>query len=328
VGAALSIAAILTLVYGIIEAPQRGWGARTTLGSFAIAAVLGLVFARRELRTREPMLDLRYFQRPGFLGGSIALSMMFFGMFGMFFLLTQYMQLVKGWSALSAGVRTLPFAVAMMVAAPSSARLAERFGVKTVVSTGIAIAATGMLLMSRAGVPTGYPYLAFTLVVLAGGMGLTMAPSTASIMSSLPLGKAGVGSAMNDTNRELGGALGVAVLGSVLASAYTHRLDPALSGLTPALRASARSSLGGAIGVASTAGRAEIAGVARGAFAHAMSVALVIGAVVALAASALVARVLPQRLGSSEQQSRRGGREVDLPSPADVPPEPVGEMEL
>jgi predicted MFS family arabinose efflux permease len=311
VGAALSVGAVGTLVYGIIEAPQRGWADPATLVSFTAAAVFGLVFALWELRRREPMLDLRYFRRRGFSGGSIAISMMFFGMFGMFFLLTQYLQLVKGWSPLSSGVRTLPFALTMMVAAPSSARLAERFGVRTIVCAGVTVAGAGMLVLSRAGVGTGYSYVVLALVVLAAGMGLTMAPSTASIMSSLPLGKAGVGSAMNDTNRELGGALGVAVLGSVLASRYTHHLHAALAGLPARVADAARSSLGGAIGVAARSGKPQLALAAKSAFTDAMSFALVIGGVVALVAAVLVGLVLPQHFGSSEQQARHGGEEVD-----------------
>jgi EmrB/QacA subfamily drug resistance transporter len=309
VGALLSIGAISTLVYGIIEAPQRGWADPTTLSVFGVAVLFGGFFAWWELRNREPMLDLRYFKRPGFAGGSLAVAMMFFGMYGMFFLLTQYLQLVKGWSALSTGVRTLPFAMTMMVAAPSSARLAERIGVKSTVVTGITIAASGMLVLSRAGVDAPYWYIVIALVILSGGMGLTMAPSTASIMSSLPLGKAGVGSAMNDTNRELGGALGVAVLGSLLASRYTSGLGSALGDLPQRAQEAARSSLGGAIGVAGP--HSPIAIAARHSFTDAMHVALTIGAGVALLAAVLVGLILPQHLGESEQQARHGGGEVD-----------------
>jgi EmrB/QacA subfamily drug resistance transporter len=309
VGATLSIGAVGTLVYGIIEAPQRGWSASGTLVSFAVAIAFGAAFAVWELRNRTPMLDLRYFGRRGFSGGSLAISMMFFGMYGMFFLLTQYLQLVKDWSALSAGVRTLPFAVTMMIAAPASAPLAERFGSKTVVSTGITIAGVGLFVFSGLGVGTGYGYIAFGLVVLALGMGLTMAPSTASIMSSLPLAKSGVGSAMNDTNRELGGALGVAVLGSLLAGHYRHSLRAVLAPLPAAAREAGRSSLGGAIGVAGKLGNQALAAAARGAFTDAMSLALRVGGIVALAAAVAVACVMPQRLADSEDEPRASGDE-------------------
>src|SRR5205085_4473365 len=153
-----------------------------------------------------------------------------------------------------AGVRTLPFAATMMVVAPSSARIAERIGTRATVCTGLAVAGAGQFLMSQLHVGSGYGYLALALVVLSAGMGLTMAPSTASIMASLPLAKAGVGSAMNDTTRELGGALGVAVLGSLLASRYTHDLMAAVTTLAPDARDQALASLGGALQVAAGAG--------------------------------------------------------------------------
>lgn len=311
VGAALSIGAIASLVYGIIEAPQRGWADDATLLSFAVALVFAIAFARWELRTPQPMLDLRYFRRPGFAGGSIAVSMMFFGMFGMFFLFTQYFQLVKGYSALGTGVRGLPFAFGMMVAAPSSARVAERVGTKTTVCAGMVTAACGMLLLSRADARTSYAYLFGTLIVLSVGMGLTMAPSTAAIMSSLPLGKAGVGSAMNDTNRELGGALGIAVLGSIMATRYGHGIGAALQGVPDHIADAARSSLGGAVGVAQATGNPALAAAARQSFSDAMSVALTVGAVVALVAAGLVARILPRELGMSEDQRRFGPEEND-----------------
>ncbi|HVF76401.1 MAG TPA: MFS transporter [Acidimicrobiales bacterium] len=313
-GAALSIGAIATLVYGIIEAPQRGWLDDATLLSFAAAVVFGSAFAWWELRSRAPMLDLRYFRRPGFSGGSIAISMMFFGLFGMFFILTQYMQLVRGYGPLETGVRTLPFALTLMVAAPSSARLAERFGSKAVVSTGMVVTALGMLLTAQADVRTSYAMLVVMLVVLAAGMGLTMAPSTTSIMSSLPLGKAGVGSAMNDTNRELGGALGVAVLGSVLATQYSSGVSTVLQGAPAEVAAAARSSLGGAVGVARLTGNEPLVAAARESFTDAMGTALTIAAVVILVAVVFVARLVPHRLGTSEDQPRYGaveGAETD-----------------
>ena len=147
------------------------------------------LFAAWELRTSRPMLDLRYFKRRGFSGGSLAISLVFFGMFGMFFLLTQYLQQVKGYTALQAGVRTLPFAATMMVVAPASARVAERIGTRATVCIGLAVAGTGQLVMSQLRMGSSYGHLALALVILSAGMGLTMAPSTASIMSSLPLAK-------------------------------------------------------------------------------------------------------------------------------------------
>jgi EmrB/QacA subfamily drug resistance transporter len=321
-GALMSIVAVSSLVYGIIEAPTKGWTDGEILGAFAVFAVVFSLFAWWELRTERPMLDLRFFQRRGFTGGSLAISLVFFGMFGMFFLLTQYLQLVKDYSALEAGVRTLPFAFTMMVVAPMSARIAEKIGARATVSLGLFVAGVGQWVMAMNGVDTGYGLLVISLVVLSTGMGLTMAPSTASIMSSLPLAKAGVGSAMNDTNRELGGALGVAVLGSIVTSRYVHSLHDAVAPLPPAVRSLAESSLGAAREIARQIGgpvgdRLSLA--ARTGFSDAMSTALRIGGVVAIAAAVLVWYVLPAGVAASEEQAMHGGQEVDL-ADAEMPP--------
>ena len=320
VGALLSIVAISSLVYAIIEAPAKGWTDPEILAGFAVFAVVFVVFAAWELRTEHPMLDLRFFQRPGFTGGSLAISLVFFGMFGMFFLLTQYLQLVKGYTALQAGVRTLPFAFTMMVVAPMSARIAERIGARATVSLGLLVAGIGQFVLALNGVDTGYGLLVVSLVVLSAGMALTMAPSTASIMASLPLGKAGVGSAMNDTNRELGGALGVAVLGSIVTSHYIDALRPVLAAAPAALRDAAESSLGAALQIASNLGGPageQLAIAARTGFTDAMSTALRVGGVVALLASVIVWFVLPHGVAASEHQAAVGGREVDVDAPPD-----------
>ncbi|MGH9005534.1 MAG: DHA2 family efflux MFS transporter permease subunit, partial [Acidimicrobiia bacterium] len=220
VGAVLSMVGLGALLYGIIEGPNHGWTDPLTLawgvGGIAILVVFGLW----ERRTRHPMLDLGFFRSPIFSSAAGAITLIFFAMFGTFFLFTQYLQLVLGYGTLEAGVRMLPMAFTMMVAAPSSARLVERFGARRVVTIGLSLVAVALLLLSTVAVDTPYWRLVLNLMVMAAGMGLSMAPSTTGIMASLPLGKAGVGSAVNDTTRELGGALGVAVLGSLLASQY------------------------------------------------------------------------------------------------------------
>ena len=305
IGALLSILGLGVLLYGLIEAPNKGWVSTPTLGSFAAAAVILGLFGWWELRNPHPMLDLAFFKNPRFSAACGAITFVFFAMFGLFFLFTQYLQLVKGYNPLQAGVRTLPMALTMMVVAPSSARLVERTSPRAVVTTGLATVAFGLVLMSRAGVSTGYPYIALVLVVLATGMGLTMAPSTGSIMSSIPMSKAGVGSAMNDTTRELGGALGVAVLGSLLASRYDTRIKPVVHALPANLRRAAAESLGNAIGISHSLpaklGEAVSLG-ARDAFAHAMGTSLLVGAGVALVAAGFVNRYLP-----AEQSFARPG---------------------
>jgi MFS family permease len=257
------------------------------------------VFGLWELRAAHPMLDLRFFKKPTFSAACAAITMVFFAMFGTFFLLTQYLQLVLGYGTLEAGVRTLPMAFTMMISAPSSARMVERFGSRIVVSTGLLIVAGGLLLLSQSHVDSPYWHLALSLVVLAAGMGLSMAPSTTGIMAALPPGKAGVGSAVNDTTRELGGALGVAVLGSLLASHYASSMPHVLPGLPGPALAGARNSVGAALAVARSlpggAGEALIAA-ARSAFVEAMATTLIVAAAVVSAAAVMVRRYYPDRI--------------------------------
>ncbi|MGI9120607.1 MAG: MFS transporter [Acidimicrobiales bacterium] len=295
-GALLSIAGLGALLYAIIEAPTYGWADPLTLAGFAVAGAGLAGFAAWELRAAHPMLDLRFFRDRRLSGAATAITLTFFAMFGTFFLLTQYLQLVLGYSALEAGIRTLPLALGIMIFAPQSARVVEWLGPRRVITAGLVIVAGGLVLLSTQGVDANYAALAGCLVVLALGMGLTMPPSTTLIMASLPSGKAGVGSAVNDTTRELGGALGVAVLGSLLTSVYASSLQPALQALPASAAKAATASLGGALDVARRMG--DNAGVAlseaaRSAFVDAMGVAMLVGAAVALASAALVARFLP-----------------------------------
>jgi EmrB/QacA subfamily drug resistance transporter len=289
-GALLSIAGLGTLIYAIIEAPNRGWMSVSTGVTFAVAALILVGFAVWELHTAEPMLDLRFFRNPRFTAATSTITLIFFVMFGSFFIITQYLQSVLGYSPLSAGVRILPWAAAYMLSATRSARLVERFGQRVVVSTGLVIVAGGLALMSRSGVHTSYWLFALALVITAFGMGWTTAPSTGAIMRALPLEKAGVGSAVNDTTRELGGALGVAALGSILSSRF-HVVTAGLGNIP----AAATRSLGSALQTASTlpgARGAVLAEHARRAYVHAFDTTLTIAVAVALAAAVLVSWLL------------------------------------
>src|SRR5262245_26432356 len=156
------------------------------------------------------MLDVNFFRNPRFTAASLTVTLVFFALFGFIFLATQYLQFVLGYTPFQAGVRTLPFAVAMMVTAPMSSKIVERFGTKRVVVVGMLLFAAGLVVASTATVTSGYERLAISMVLMGSGMGLAVAPATESIMGSLPRDKAGVGSAVNDTTREVGGALGVA----------------------------------------------------------------------------------------------------------------------
>jgi EmrB/QacA subfamily drug resistance transporter len=301
-GFALSIAAVGAVVYTTIEAPARGWLAPATLAGYGAGAVLLVVFAAWEHRVREPMLDITLFRDIRFSAASFSIAAAFFGLFGFIFLITQYFQIVHGYSPLSAGIRTLPFALGVGAAAPAAPVLAGRLGTKIVVPAGLILMAAGFFIASTLGSGSAYfgPVLV-SMVLMAVGLGLVTAPSTGAILAVLPLGKAGVGSAVNDVTRELGGTFGVAVVGAVFSSVYGPRLAQLLhgAGLPPAALAAARQSPAAALQVAGQApasAHAAIIDAANQAFVAALSRgSLVCAAVVALGA-VIAFLVLPRRL--------------------------------
>jgi len=305
-GLVLSIAAILLLVYTVIEAPKHGWGSGLTIGGFIVSAVLVAAFVAWELRRENPMLDVRVFRNARFSAASVGVACAFFSLFGFIFLMTQYFQVVRGYSTLSAGLHTLPFAVASAIAAPTAARLALRIGTKVVVASGLTSMTIGFIWVST--VQPDTPYwgpLVFQMVLIGGGLTFTLAPSTEAILGSLPREKAGVGSAVNDTTRELGGTIGVAVVGSVFSSLYAPEILRLLSGLpipAPALDA-ARQSVVAAAEVAAQApegAREVVLSAARDAFMHGFSTAILVTAGVTAVAAISAAVFLPARAVSPD----------------------------
>ncbi len=254
-GLLLSIAGVTLLIWAIIEAPDNGWTSVSTLGAFAVAIALLAAFVLWELRSSQPMLDVRVFTNLRFTAGSVSVTLAFFALFGFIFMVTQYFQFVRGYGTLEAGVRTVPFAVFTGVAAPLSARLALRFGTKAIVALGLLSMAIGFLIASGTQATSPYWYIVLAMFFMGGGLGLVNAPATEAIMGALPPAKAGVGSAVNDTTRELGGTLGVAIVGSLFASVYGSALVTALQGspMPPEALRVAQDSVGAAYAVAQQA---------------------------------------------------------------------------
>jgi EmrB/QacA subfamily drug resistance transporter len=228
-GAGLSVGALTALVYGVIEAPERGWTDPLTLGCFAIAAALGAAFVAWELRTKDPMLNLDFFRKPRFSVASGAMSIAFFSLFGASFAMTQFLQDVQGYSALEAGAAQMPLALGLIAGAASSVKLAQRFGATRVVTGGLVL--LGVLLGSAVFWQAGMPYLPIGLwfAALALALGWIAGPATDSVMGAVPDEKAGVASAMNDVTRQVGGALGTAVIGSLITSLYTSNVETGAS---------------------------------------------------------------------------------------------------
>jgi EmrB/QacA subfamily drug resistance transporter len=250
-GLVLSTAAMALLIYTIIEAPNHGWGAARSIGGFALAAALFVAFVTWERRARAPMLDVGLFQNLRFSAASGAVTIAFFSLMGFIFLVTLYFQFLKGYGPLSTGVRLLPVATLVGVTSIAGTRLAVRSGTKLVVAGGLASLAGGLAWTSSASVSTSYLTIAGQMVLIGSGIGLTSAPATESIMGAVPRAKAGVGSAVNDATRILGGTLGVAVIGSIYASLYSSRLGEALGAHVPdAITNRAHRSVGDAFGAA------------------------------------------------------------------------------
>jgi EmrB/QacA subfamily drug resistance transporter len=298
-GAILSIVGVSALVYGIIEAPASGWTDPVILACFGAAIVLGAAFAWRETHTSDPMLDLSLFRDRRFTAGAGAIALTFFALFGVIFGLTQYLQFILGKTALEAGTLMLALALGIPMGARISLKATEHVGVGRVM--GVALIAIAIILLSiTRWTPTTDPLLvAGTLFLLALSLANVMAPATGTVMSAVPEAKAGVGSAMNDLLRQLGGALGVAVIGSVMNTVYRDRVAAALAGLPPQAESASRDSVGAAVAIAAQLGGAAgdaLAGAARSAFVDGLGAAAVVAAVVAVLTSVYVTRRMPARV--------------------------------
>jgi EmrB/QacA subfamily drug resistance transporter len=307
IGAALSIAGLVTFLWAVIEAPSHGWTAPDVVAGFVIGGALLASFLLWELHTPSPMLNMHFFQNPRFSVASGAIMVSFFSLFGTLFLMTQYLQSVLGYSTIKAGAVLLPQAATIMVAAPLSSIWVQRFGNKRVVATGLFIVSLSFALFTTLGTNTTTIVVILISMLLGLGMGNVMAPATDSIMGSLPRAKAGVGSAVNDTTRQVGGAFGVAVLGSILSSQYTsHFIDRVPAGVPADVVNHAKDSVGSALGVAQAL-PAElqhlapgIVDAARSSFVDGFHVAALIAAVLMLGASLMVLRFLPARAINEE----------------------------
>lgn len=306
-GTLLVALSLVAVVDAIIEAPTRGWTAPLTLAEVVagLAALGG--FAWWELRTTDPLIDLRIFARRAFSASAAAVTVIFFALFGSLFVLTQYLQLVHGYSPLSAGVRALPFAVAMGAVSPVSPLLAKWMGTRLIIPAGMVLMGLGLFDLSTASVHSSYPSLAVAVAIMGAGMGLVMAPASNTIMATVPSHQAGAGSAINDTVREVGGALGIAVIGSISAGAYSARLGSVLRAAHVPAQVTHLAT--GSIAAADMAGSrvggiagAELANAAHAAFVHAMSLGLRVAAAVALASAVAAIFALPRR-GAAQASS-------------------------
>jgi hypothetical protein len=304
-GVVLSIIGLFALVYGIIEAGFHGWTSTNVLTAFAIAAVFLVAFVWWENRVPNAMLPMSFFRSRSFTGANVMLTLFAFSMYGSMFFMSQYFQTVQDVPPFEAGLRIIPHAFTMTLAATLSPRVAARIGTKRAIALGALVASGGMFYMSQVfHVETPYYLIAIGQLILATGLGTAFSPATATVMNSVPLAKAGVGSAMNDTTRQLGGALGVAVLGTVATNTYLSgiaSLRESLSELPPQFTQAISSSIQAAhIAVSdpqvTDALREMIVTTTNQAFVKGMNNAMLISSLVMLAAFFAVLVLLPSRI--------------------------------
>lgn len=308
VGGGLSILSVGSLVYAIIEGPHFGWGAGPVAGA-VVAGVGLLVFVRWELRHPHPMLDVRRFGDRAFSGSMLAVLFFFFGIFGALYYATQHLQFVLGYEPLQTGVRLLPLAGAVFVGAAVTGRLTPRLGMKPMIGAGMAIGTVAVLLLTRIDAHSTYADFLGTLILLGFAIGLSVSPATDTIMGTFPEAELGVGGGANDTALEFGGSLGIAVLGSLLATGYRDRLGDLVGHRLPgpALDA-AQDSVGGGLAVAEQVARQPAGGpqqaqalldAVHDAFSQAVSRTSLIGGIIMAAGTVLVLAVLPRRQGAA-----------------------------
>jgi EmrB/QacA subfamily drug resistance transporter len=310
VGGGLSALGLSSLVFGIIEGPERGWTDTLTLLAFGLALLLVVAFVAWELRRERPLLDPRLFRLRGFGAGTASITVQFLAFFGFIFVILQYVQFVLGYSPLEAGLTLAPMAVLMMGLSPRVPTLLERFGPSRVGPLGLLLMAGGFAVFSTADVDSGYPLLLAGLVLLGTGAALATTPATTAIVSSLPPSKQGVASAVNDAAREVGGALGIAVLGSALTGRYEAGVPNVVANAPPDLAHRAHEALPAALALAERLGPqgAGLAAQAQAAFVDGLGLAMLIAAASAAAVGAFVWWRAPSQVTAPPEDDSPPGR--------------------
>jgi len=306
-GAVLIGAAVAVFVFGVIEAPARGWTHPLVWGFMAAGVAFTVAFAAVELRRTHPLLDVRLFARPEFATGALGVTILFFANFGFFFVVIQYVQLVLGYSPLGSAIALAPLIVPMFILSVATGWYLPKVGLRVTVTVGLLVIAAGLLCLRLLDVGSTYLDLAWPLLVMSTGIGFCTAPTTSAIMGAVPDEKQGVASAVNDATREIGAALGIAVAGSILAGRYTAALAPDLARFPEPVRERAAGSLAEALAVAGRLGPqgGPLAELAKTAFIDAMASSVLVLAAVIVIAAVFVAFWAPGRDGRQSRIVRR-----------------------
>jgi EmrB/QacA subfamily drug resistance transporter len=318
-GMVLSVVALASLVYGIIEAPARGWTSAAVIGSLALAVVAGAGFVLREARVREPMLNLRLFRNPRLGWGTVATTLAGFAIGGLAFLLTQYLQFVQGYTPLQAGVRFLPLAVGFGIASPVSQRLVPRVGTTRTVALALAAVAALFAALSSVEPGTSYWLVGPALLLIGLGIGTVFVPSTDAVMAAVPGENAGLGSAINDSGRQVGAALGIGILGALANAGYRSGIDEAVTSLSPEQAAAATRSVGAALEIAVGLGGPlgpSLREAAGAAFMDGFGLAMLAGAALLAAGAAAILRWLPSHdVAAQPEEALSHPQAVGEPAP-------------
>jgi len=312
VGAALSVVALVGLTYGIIEAPGFGWSDPRIIGSLAAAIIAGVAFVLWERSREHPMVEVGLFRNLRFTAACVSVTLSMFALNGNLFLVTLYLQQVRGLSPLETGYRFMAIAAGVIVSSPIAARMTTRYGARLTTSLGLAVIAAGMGLVATLGVNSGDLQILGLLFIAAVGMGMAMTPATDAIMGAVPPEKFGVGSAVNDVTREIGGALGIAIMGSAFQGAYAGRMAVAVASLPKDAAGVVRDSFAGAAAVATQLGGdagAALLASARTAFVGAMDWTAIVGVAFAIAGVIVAAAFLPARSATGTASNEPAGLE-------------------
>ncbi|AVZ38283.1 MULTISPECIES: MFS transporter [unclassified Dietzia] len=324
-GSVFSALAVGGVVFGLIEGAHTSFGEPLVVVALVAAVVSLIGFVLVELRATDPLLDVRYFRRRGFTTGSVAVGMQFLTIFGFFLLMVQYLQLVKGYDALSASLALAPMVIPVMVFSLLSPRITARVGLRVVTVVGLAAIATGMVLLSRLGVDSTYWEILWPLLVASVGLGVSTAPATSAIVSDISVDEQGVAAAVNDAMREVGAAIGIAISGSILAGSYATGIVDVLPGVPESGRQAVESSFAGAVEYVTIAGPAlqGIVDAAAEVFATGISDAMFALGMVAAGAAVLLLFVAPGRRyvphGESESGDAAVSDAADVDGSAGVP---------
>ena len=299
IGAVLIGAAVAVFVFGVIQAPTRGWTNPVVWGCMAAGVALAVAFAIVQLRRTHPLLDIRLFGRPDFATGAVGITFLFFANFGFFFVAMQYMQLILGYSPLGTAFALVPLAVPILTLGATLHLYLPRVGLRAAVALGLLLIAVGLFCMRLLDAGSSYLDFVWPVLIISAGIGLCVAPTTSAIMGAVPDEKQGVASAVNDTTREVGAAVGIAVAGSVVAAHYSDVLRPALAGFPEQVRGPALQSLAQALAVAERMGPrgGQVAQLAENAFLQSMDLSLLILSAIIAVAAIFVAIWAPGRNG-------------------------------